>query len=223
MMRFTDKPEVIVLQGSEPIASGTNREVWDRPGHPEQILKTVRLHKREKYDKRSKFQKKIADLRHGPFGVFRSEYRCYLTTAYRCYRLEQNNPIAEIGGLVITDHGLAQVSEKITSSDGALAVRLSHLIKDNRLDVALLNALNRFVETLYRVNVNVPDMTSSNILWDEKRNRFVLVDGFGDRTLIPVLAWIPPLNRRQISMSFARMAESGYLKWDSTTKQFSFA
>lgn len=211
---------MIILAGSTSIGRGTNREIWERPGHPNQILKTMLPHKLDKYKKRSAFRRAIEDMRIGPYIAFRAEYNCYLKTAYKCVQAGRPIPIAEIGGMVLTDRGLAQVCEKVMDRSGGPAKTVGTLLKEKAFDSELLSLLNDFVESLYSLNVNIQDLTYANIALDEIKGRFILIDGYGDRTLIPLNAWIKPLNQREIDHGFAKMAVGGYLEWDAAFRRF---
>ncbi|MEP1765071.1 MAG: YrbL family protein [Sulfitobacter sp.] len=210
-----------LLAGRKPIANGAVRDVWDRPGHPDQILKTIRAHKRIKYAQRGVFGRAIDHFRLGPYGTFRIEAQCYLKTAYKCVRQNLPMPIAEIGGLVLTDRGLAQVGEKITNKKGALAETLDSILRRSGLDQQHLTWLNEFAHTLFEVNANVPDLRAVNVVLDEQNDRFVLIDGYGDKTLLPIRTWIKPLNQKNLSTQFEDMEKYGGLTWHSETKSFS--
>lgn len=163
----------------------------------------------------------LDDLRLGPYGTFKMEYKCYLRAAYKCDRSGLSIPIAEIGGLVLTDLGMAQVCEKITDLNGGLAKTLSALLAHGQIDKERLQWLNHFSTTLYALNLNVPDLKPANVVLDEARERFVLIDGFGDKTALPVRSWSKLLNQRQLDVRFSEMTQSGLLHWDVRTKTFS--
>lgn len=212
---------VTILTGSPPVAEGNVRQVWNRPEHPNQLLKTIRSRKRRKYESRNIVLRAIDNLRLGPYATFKVEYQCYIQTAYRCAKASRPNPIAEIGGLVLTDHGLAQVCEKVTDSSGQLAKTLEALLADRALDAHRVQLLNELAETLFSLNVNVPDLRPLNIVLDEVKNRFVVIDGYGDKTVFPVRAWFKSLNQSQLNSRFAQMAIKGVLEWDPAQKKFS--
>lgn len=212
-----------ILADHKPLAHGSVRDVWDRPDQPGQILKTVRAQKRKKYSQRSVVRRAIDNLRLGPYRTFDVEYHCYLKTAYDCMRLQRPLPIAEVGGIILTDLGLAQVGEKITDSTGQLAQTLKSILCSNNLDSERLGWLNDFVTTLFDLNANVPDLRAVNVVIDETKKRFVLVDGYGDKTLVPLLSWVRPLNQKYLDIQFSKMEEYGCLKWRSETKNFCFA
>jgi hypothetical protein len=212
--------DLITLDGSNPIAHGAVRDIWNRPEHPDQIIKTIRMHKRKKYEDRSGPRRVIDDLRLGPYRTFWIEYRCYLKTAFKCVQLQKSLPIAEIGGIVLTDRGLGQVCEKITNSSGDLAQTLKAIAENDNLDGERLVWLNEFTRNIYALNVNVPDLTATNIVLDEAKKRFVLIDGYGDKTVFPIRSSIKFLNQKQIDVRFSDMQKFCNLRWCANTKCF---
>ncbi len=222
-MTYETNKWVTILAGTTPIAEGNVRQVWNRPEHPDQLLKTILPRKRRKYENRNAALRVIDNLRLGPYATFKVEYQCYLQTAYQCAKAHRPNPIAEIGGLVLTDHGLAQVCEKVTDSSGGLAKTLGTLLVEGALDRQRVQLLNDLADTLFSLNVNVPDLRSLNIVLDEVKNRFVVIDGYGDKTVFPLRAWFKSLNQNQLNTRFAQMAIKGVLEWDAEQKKFLLA
>ncbi|WP_299286066.1 YrbL family protein [uncultured Tateyamaria sp.] len=209
-----------ILKDYEPIANGEVRDVWHRPGHPDQLLKTIRTYKREKYERRRGLRRALDYFRMGPYGTFRIEYRCYLKTAYRCAQQKRPLPIAEMGGLVITDRGLAQVCEKIADASGNVAQTLEDVLREGPLSDERLKWLNDFVANIFALNVNVPDLRPSNIALDEVNRRFVVIDGYGDKTLIPIRSWLTWLNQKHLDYRFSEMEKHRNLKWSSERQIF---
>ena len=221
MSRSKNVIGVTSLADAEPIAYGHVRQIWDRPGYPDQILKTIQPGKVQKFASRPAYRRAIDDIRYGPYRSFRIEYRYYARTAFKCLKAGRSNPIAEMGGLIVTDRGLAQVCEKITDSSGALAKTLQTLIRERSLDDTRVGWLNEFAKSLFILNVSVPDLHVNNVVFDEVRGQFLVVDGYGDKAKIPLRAFFRCLNYAKLDARFARMAEPGYLEWDSTLKKYS--
>lgn len=214
-------PRMTILAGAELLAYGHVRQIWDRPGHPDQILKTIQPYKVEKFASRPAWRQAIDDIRYGPYRTFRIEYRYYARTAFKCSKVGRANPIAEMGGLIVTDLGLAQVCEKITDASGGLAKTLQTLIRERSLTETQVGWLNEFAESLFVLNVSVPDLHVNNIVFDEVKSRFVVVDGYGDKAKIPLRAFFKRLNWSKLEGRFAWMAEPGYLEWDSELRKYS--
>jgi len=212
---------ITILAAQTPIAQGRVRQIWDRPGYPDQVLKTIQPGKRAKFAKRSRLRRALDDIRFGPYRTFRIEYRYYARTAFKCLKAQRPNPIAEMGGLIATDQGLAQICEKITDASGALASTLKVLVEANALDDQKLRWLNECIETLFVLNISVPDLSAENIVFDEVRQRCLVVDGYGDKAKIPFRTWIAYLNRAKLDFRISnKIAIPGRLEWDSQTRRF---
>ena len=211
------------LADSTLLAQGSARQVWLHPNCPGQLLKTIHPHKIQKYAKKSAWRQVIGDIRHGPYRTFRLEYWYYSRTAYRCVKAGLPNPIAQIGGLISTDRGLAMVCEMITDEAGEVGKTLTALVEDRSLDPAQVRRLNEFIEVIYSLNVSIPDLSGLNIVFDGVRDRFFIVDGFGDKSKIPLRTWFRSLNHKKLDSKFAKLAVAGYLDWDVNLKRFSFA
>lgn len=207
------------LEG-EPLARGAVRDIWDHPGRPGWLLKTIRERKRESYASRGPLRRWLDGFRLGPYGTFAKEYRTYLRTAYRCEALDRPIPIAETGGLVRTDRGLAQICAKVEDGEGGLAPTLRAMLGEGLVGAEHLGPLNAFVGDIYALDANVPDLEPKNVVWDACERRFVLVDGYGDKTLLPFRSWIAPLNRRRLDKGFADMARWPPLAWNASERRF---
>ena len=86
----------------------------------------------------------------------------------------------------------------------------------------MLARLNDFTDHVYALNVVAPDLHDTNVVLDEDgpSPRFVLIDGFGDKTVIPLRTWLPWLNGRQLDRRFARFARLAPLDWQPDARRF---
>lgn len=214
---------VIDLSGTAPIARGAVRDVYARPGRSEQILKRLRADKRAVYDRRPGLVARLK-RRHtlGPYKYFLKEYRCYLRTAHRAERMGLAIPIAEFGAVVRTDRGLAQVVSKVSAGNGELAPTLRALLRADGFADDLLALLNRFVADIYALGVVAPDLSAGNVVLDGEAvpRRFVLVDGYGEKSFVPLRNWIPALNARRLDRQFALIGRSRHLAWNRRARRY---
>ncbi len=211
------------LSDAHRLARGKVRDVFARPGRPDQLLKTLRGTKRIAYARRRGVRawiKRRAGL--GPYRYLLKEYRCYLRVAHRAERLDRPIPIAEFGSVVRTDRGLAQVAVRVPDAQGALAPTLRDLMRAGRDDAVPLGPLNAFVRDLYDLNVVVPDLTAGNVVLDASVSggRFLLVDGYGEKAFVPLRTWFPAINARALGRGFARIAAGSPLRWNGTARRF---
>jgi hypothetical protein len=80
----------------------------------------------------------------------------------------------------------------------------------------MLAKLNEFVGDVYLFNIVCTDLVPQNIVYETRhgRDRFVLIDGFGARNIIPFRRWSRRLNARALGESFAELARRLDLRWD---------
>ena len=205
------------------LARGKVRDVYARPDRGDQLLKTLRETKRRAYARRSGLRARIKRrLGLGPYRYILKEYHCYLRVAYEAERLDRAIPIAELGAVVRTDRGLAQVAALVPDQHGALAPTLRHLLREGPLRPDALSRLNAFVSDLYDLNVVVPDLSAGNIVFDASLpgGRFLLVDGYGEKAFVPLRSWFPRLNARALDRGFAEIARGRPLRWNGAMRRF---
>ena len=218
-------PTVLDLSGSHPIANGHVRDVFVRPKDPDFLLKRARRNKWQDWANRRGI---IAWMKRrrpdGPYRSFIKEYHAYVHAANMAERLGRPIPIAEFGGIVRTESGLAQVATRVSDGKGGLAPTLKQLSLDGRLDEALVEKLNTFVADIYALNVVAPDLNQVNIVFDSDgpSARFLLIDGYGDKSWLPLRALFPRLNARTLDRRFRRMSKLPQLEWSPRDRRFAF-
>ena len=208
------------LDGVAPVAAGRRRDVFAHPSRANLLLK--REKPRPQHGARS-----LTDRfrRRRPEGSNKSlvdEYRTYVCVATLADRLDRPVPIAGFGPILRTEAGLAQVWDRVGDGRGGLARTLRAICREGAFDAAMLARLNAFVADVYALNVVAPDLHDTNVVLDEEGDarRFVLVDGFGDKTLVPIRTWLPWLNARQLDRRFARFAGQAPLEWRPDARRF---
>lgn len=108
-------------------------------------------------------------------------------------------PIARCLGLTYTDHGLALIVEKITTSDGRLAPTLHSMVRADRFGPREQQLLNGFFQECCDEHVIFGDLHSKNIVFtDRDHGRFICVDGFGEKAALPVHLWSKRINARKL-------------------------
>ena len=110
-------------------------------------------------------------------------------------------PIASINGLVRTSAGLGLVVERISDRNGDLAPTMLELIVRGQLQPRHVAAMERFIERCRQLHIVFGDMTVNNIVYSEQRDpggEFIAVDGFGEKSALPIHRWSRLLNDRKI-------------------------
>ena len=209
-------PEIIPEADLAPVAKGQSRIILVWRERPDLLVKVANPARR---------QKTIAFF--GAASLRRYRYLAREETAYReamirAERIGRPPPIAPLRGLVLTGRGLGQVVEKVRGADGGLAPTLSALARAGRIDPAAVEALNRFLADLRIFGIVAHDLRAKNLVYETwaGRQRFVLVDGFGDKTLIPLRRWLPWLDAPRLDARCAAIARETRLGWDSRACQF---
>lgn len=117
-------------------------------------------------------------------------------------------PIASINGLVRTSAGLGLVVERISDGAGNLAPTLLELAVQGRLEPRHVSAIERFLQRCRELHIVFGDMTVNNVVYSEVRDpsgEFVAIDGFGEKSALPVHRWSKLINDRKIDRVRERM------------------
>ncbi|TNF19521.1 MAG: hypothetical protein EP318_14565 [Rhodobacteraceae bacterium] len=203
----------------DEIACGSERHVYLLPEAPDRLLKVMRakhLRAIEGCDDRTwrgwlRIRKAHA--------LFRREQRAWSDAMLRASVRDAWPPLSGIAGLGLTPSGLGEVVERIVDAEGQTAPTLADLLHAP-LSAEMLTALNAFVAALYDWHIPAYDLGPKNILWEDTTGRFVLVDGFGDRSVLPLKTWIRRLNDRRLDRAFAETAQKCPLTWNPRTRAF---
>ena len=215
-------PTVILdLSDQTPIANGKVRDIYIRPGRPDWVLKVSRPHRRKAREARRGLLRNLK-RRYGlgPYKAILREYQCYLLTARRAERLDLSIPIAEIGGVLRTDQGLASVMRRLTAPDGSLAPKFSTVVYEGQLDDRAVAALNDFVETVRALNLLLSDLHGGNLVYAADENRFILIDGFGKGGALRPRKFIRAINLRHIERERARLKVGDAVRWNATVSRY---
>jgi hypothetical protein len=173
------------LTGQNPVARGESKLVFLHPHDQRLLVKVVNpAGKKARTSRAGWYQAtpRVKSLR-----AFDRELQEFLVA--EAHSNGQPNPLARFVGLVKTDLGLGMVVEKICRRDGQLALSLSQLTKQSGVYRKYLGLLAELVGEINRRHIVLGDLSPANILLEESatgESRFVLVDGFGENTLIPI-------------------------------------
>lgn len=200
-----DVESVMVLSSRTPLFQGHQRLVFQHPDEPDQLVKVMRgEYVRNKFGPTGSFHNRNRRCRQ--YHPFLRELREYLVA---CARSPRCLPfLQEILGLVWTDLGVGLVVRKVAGRSGAAAPSLDKLSQQGPLTLERQHCLEAFLEALQESDVVVDDLNSCNMVLglDPAGNeRFVLIDGIGSSTLIPLKAWVPVANRWSKRRRFDRL------------------
>jgi hypothetical protein len=183
------------------VKSGRTRNVHQHEALPGLLIKTLKseLIDRNGYFKAYPRWKKGRP--HGAYFAFRREVDEFIVLCRRLYGRDLSGlPIARIHGLVPTSAGLGLVVERISAGDG-LAPTMLEMIGQKRFEKRHLQAMERFLGRCRELQIVFGDLTVNNIVYTEARDprgEFVAIDGFGEKSAVPVHRWSRLLNDRKI-------------------------
>ena len=190
---------ILRLRELQPIAIGKQRYVY---AHPLDLGLIVKVPTERYVRSRAglhgrwykKWHKKRQRSRHNL--VFLREIREHL--ALSALGAEMPHHVQTIVGFAQTDLGMGLVSRAIRDRNGALAPTLLTLLKAGRLSDEVGQRLDEFFAWLLDSPVIVGDLNVGNLVYgyeEQGGSYFVLIDGLGDKNLIPVNSMSRRINR----------------------------
>ena len=196
---------MLELSTTPPLAVGHLRHVFQHPENPAYLVKVMRADAVDARIVKGRWYKRLPRTRE--FIGYVRELKEYIVSQARSE--SRNAPIARMVGLVDTDLGLGLVAEKVCGPDGGLARTLAALYSDQRgFSEMLERELATFRRGLLEANVIVGDMHAWNIVFGSDSRggpRLVLIDGFGEKNIIPMSSMSRRFNARNTERLYCRM------------------
>lgn len=183
------------LQQARPIGSGAIRDVYRHPDDAALLIKVVR--------------EATIDLKFGSgrrwYKLKNRRYRHLIGTlrevreqiAVQALSHEHPAFLQRIVGFVDTDIGPGLVVEAVFGRDGDYAPTLETLIRTGRYDTDAQKAFEKFADEVVASTVIVGDLHLGNLVYAHSATRghyFVLIDGIGFKTAIPLERISPRIN-----------------------------
>lgn len=194
------------------VRSGRTRNVHEHPGLPGILIKTLKPDVVDEAGHFKAYEWWKKGRPHGAYFSFRREIDELIVLCRRHYGREPSRfPFARICGLVITSSGLGLAVERIAGVDGKLAPTMLDLVSAGTFGRGHLQAMERFLARCRELHVVFGDLTTANIVYTEARDpqgEFVAVDGFGEKSAIPVHRWSRLFNDRKIERVRRRLMRS---------------
>lgn len=214
-MKTVDHTDTLFLDETHLIAMGQRCLVYRHPENSEQLIKVIN----PKFSGRNSFKTRLM-MRFPTLHRYRLS-KCFVRELIEFIRLRLTDPyipstcLQTVTGLADTNLGLGLVVKAERGEDGGYAKTLKMLIQNHEFDDEIQNKLNAFYEQLARCDVAVSDCVPRNIVYAYHPSEgyyFVLIDGIGEKTGIPILRISATLRKRsrlrQISLFKKRVAMS---------------
>ncbi|HEY3519915.1 MAG TPA: YrbL family protein [Rhodanobacteraceae bacterium] len=197
---------MLALAQTNPLAIGHQRAVYQHPDHADLLIKTMRPESvAKRWNARGRWWKRLPRARQ--YSSFVRELKEYIAAHARTPHADP--PIARVIGLVETDVGLGLVCEKVRGPDGALAPTLHEVyLREGGAPPWADAALETLLDGLLRHNVIVGDLNGANLAWGSDSRggpRLIVIDGFGEKSLIPFSSMSRVFNRHFILRRYRRM------------------
>jgi hypothetical protein len=216
------------LSHLSPVAGGVDREIYRHPSDPMALVKVVRnANDRDEFIAARAWYSKL---------FYRLNVRRYRHLIGFLRELREQIAVAANGenhlvflqrvmGLVYTDLGAGLVVVAEYGRDGKLALTLADLIRSGTFDAPAEAAFERFIDQLMASDVIVEDINPRNLVYAysaEAGDHFVLIDGIGFKTLLPLERLHRALNRwskrSKIKALRARVARDLRLRQERLTR-----
>jgi hypothetical protein len=198
-------PRLLRLADSAPVRVGGHRLVFEHPGDDGALVKIVREDRLPAKSRWKRWWLERSGFYHRDAPLVR-ELTEYL--ALRARSAAHPPFVPRIFGFAETDLGLGLVVAKMRGRDGGLAPSLDQLVSHGGATPTIRRHLSTFCETLHASRAIVSDLRLGNILLacdEADGERLVLVDGLGEKTLIPVNRFSRILNRQNCLRHLRRM------------------
>lgn len=189
------------LDKQKKIGQGTVKDVYAYPDSDVLVIKVIKprlVAEDGGFEKHGKFKRSINQ---GIYRQFRREIIQYLELCKKYYhQIDIVFPMEIPYGLVPTSQGLGLVVEKI-QSPGGKAQTLEDISLAGEVESKHYEALDDFFQNCAHMHVVFGEVNYAGLMYTESRTgkpEFVLVDGIGEKLLIPVRSWFKSVNTRYI-------------------------
>ena len=178
----------LTLADRKPIAVGKTRYIYEHPENPAWLIKVHRSMIPSQQSSNFKAWYARAEDRFVYMTGYLRELAVYLDSRYRNQETIVNH-IAPIGGLVDTDLGIGLIVSAVRDKHGYLAPTLGKLIKNHQINEERYGKLMNFLNIVLTSKLVLGDLNLENVVLEQLedgREEFVLIDGLGERTFIPI-------------------------------------
>lgn len=186
---------VLTLSTETPIAQGKTRWVFQ---HPQDESVLIKVHRSRLQEGTENAWKRREDRFLYRTGILR-ELAVYVDSRYG-----PRHPIVEhiapVYGVVDTDLGPGFAVAAARDIFGELAPTVLELRREGQMTPARAHALDGLFELILDTDLLIGDLNQENIVLSQagsEREKFMLIDGLGERTWLPVQRWCVRIARRQ--------------------------
>ncbi|MES1964855.1 PhoP regulatory network YrbL family protein [Psychrobacter sp. AH5] len=192
---------ILITEDLELLGQGTQKLVYAHPDSLDKVIKLMRPENATPDGGRATQNRWRSQRSQGIYRQFRRELLQYLQLCKNSYSAKKFIfPIETVYGFVATDKGLGLVTEKIISPTGS-SLTLDHLVAYKMFGKKQKKALDQFFNDCCYHHVVFGEVNVGGIMYTEQRQgypEFVLVDGIGEKLIIPFRAMSKTINTRNV-------------------------
>ncbi|WP_201584165.1 YrbL family protein [Psychrobacter jeotgali] len=192
---------MILVKNLNLLGEGTQKKVYEHPEDANKVIKIMKPEHATATGGRVGQHHLRAHRSQGIYKQFRRELLQYLQLCKNNYgKFDFTFPIETVYGFAPTDEGLGLVTEKVLDPNGSIT-SLYELATQNIFDDKHAQALDSFFDACAEQHVVFGEVNIAGIMYTEQRQgfpEFVLVDGIGEKLLIPFRAMSKSINTRNI-------------------------
>jgi hypothetical protein len=179
----------IELSSNKLLSEGGGRHIYAHPENPDIVIK---LHKplREKPLQALRTLFRPKRRRFGRLLNSVVEIDAFSEMVARTGRVPAF--VTQFLGFIATNRGPGAMFEAIRGADGALAPTLENHARNNPVESGIEVAIDKLWDQIveFRAIVSDPTLRNAVVTGDAANGyRLTLVDGLGERTLIPIMSW----------------------------------
>ena len=184
------------------LGEGGYKVVYQHPTDEKKVIKLMRPQRIAQDGTFKKHGRLKKNSMQGMYRQFRREIIQYLQLCKNNFKNKDYLfPVETPFDFVPTNIGLGLAAEKIVSPAGKVE-SLADLVETEEFNQAHLVALEKFFQDCIDLHVIFGEVNANGILYTETRNKrpeFVLVDGIGEKLVIPVRSYFKKNNTRYIN------------------------
>lgn len=218
-MTTAQYPLMLSLDETHFIAKGQRCLVYRHPEYANLLVKVVNPQFQERNNFKTRVLKRFPAI---------NRYRlskCYIRELIESMRLRLHHPytppfcLQQVAGLVDTNFGLGLVVMAEKDRNGQYASTLKMIIQANQFDQQIQQKLEAFYQQLALCDVVVSDCCPRNLVYayhETVGDHFVLIDGIGEKNLIPFLrisAYLRKKSRLSQIERFKKRVDDSLIKY----------
>lgn len=184
------RSDSIILDDSHFVANGGRCFVFRYPGDDHLLIKVAN----PKFLRRNRLKDRL--IRRIPAINRYRLSKCYIRELIESVRLKFTDhdasviSLQQVVGLVDTNYGFGLVVRAERDKEGRYAKTLKTLIQTRQFNTEIQQKLETFCQMLAHCDVAISDCAPPNVVYayhETEGYHFVLIDGIGEKTLIPIL------------------------------------